>query len=130
MSKVFIGCAMVLAIGCSKVPAERRDGEAAAEPVAADNTKKNERDRQPAAVTADEQPENEADRTTTQQVRQGVVKEDSLSMAAKNVKIVTINGVVTLRGPVKSIEERAAVARIAQAASGVTRVDNQLEIAN
>ena len=97
---------------------------------AADNTKKNERDREINALTPGDQAENETDRTLTQRVRQEVVKQDSLSMTAKNVKIITANGVITLRGPVKSAEERAEIARIAQGVAGVSRVDNQLEIAS
>lgn len=95
----------------------------------ADNTKKNERDKDPAALTAGDQGESEADRTVTQRIRQGVMKDDKLSITAKNVKIITINGVVTLRGPVNSDAEKTAIAAIAQGVAGVTRVDNQLEIA-
>jgi osmotically-inducible protein OsmY len=50
-------------------------------------------------------------------------------MTAKNVKIITNEGVVTLRGPVKTSEEKAQIAAIAQRVAGVKRVDNQLELA-
>ena len=53
---------------------------------------------------------------------------DALSMNAHNVKIITTDGVVTLRGPVKSPQEKTAVGAVAQRASGVKRVDNQLEV--
>jgi hyperosmotically inducible protein len=96
---------------------------------AADNTKINERDRQNNALTPGDQAENEVDRTITQKIRQGVMKNDTLSMSAKNVKIITANSIVTLRGPVKSDKEKADIAAIAQGTEGVTRVDNQLEIA-
>ena len=95
----------------------------------ADNTKVNERDRNTAALTPGDQGENEVDRTITQKIRQGVMKDDALSMTAKNVKIITMNSVVTLRGPVKSDKEKADVVSIAQGTDGVKRVDNQLEIA-
>lgn len=95
----------------------------------ADNTKLNDRDRALPTLTPIDQGENAVDRGITQQVRQDVVKNDGLSMTAKNVKIITIDGVVTLRGPVKSEEERQLVGSLAQTAAGVKRVDNQLEIA-
>lgn len=93
-----------------------------------DNTGKNERDRQPSAVTPEDQGNNESDLKITQQIRQGLMKLDDTSMDAKNVKIITSGGVVTLRGPVDSAQEKAAIAKLAQTASGVTRVDNQLEV--
>ena len=95
----------------------------------ADNTKTNERDHNTAALTPGDQGENEIDRTITQKIRQGVMKDEALSMTAKNVKIITANSVVTLRGPVKSDKEKADIVAIATATDGVKRVDNQLEIA-
>src|SRR5215510_12338078 len=94
----------------------------------ADNTGKNVRDRSDAAVTPFDQSENEADRTLTQRVRQAVVDDDALSTNAKNIKIITQNGVVTLRGPVKSDEERQRVVAKAQQIAGDKNVNNQLEI--
>jgi osmotically-inducible protein OsmY len=97
--------------------------------VPADNTEKNERDRNGTTLTPLDQSESEADRNITQEIRKQVVADDALSMNAKNVKIITANGVATLRGPVKSEQERASIARIASQVAGVQRVDNQLEIA-
>src|SRR5690349_7574847 len=96
--------------------------------VDADNTGRNARDAEGHTLTPMDQGESEADRTITQQIRKAVVDHDSLSTNAKNVKIITQNGVVTLRGPVKSPEEKAAIASVATKTSGVKRVDNQLEI--
>ncbi len=111
---------MLVAVGCDKGSA----GNAAP-----DNTKVNERDQKTAALTPGDQGENEIDRTITQKIRQGVMKADALSITAKNVKIITANSVVTLRGPVKSEKERADIVAIAQGTDGVKRVDNQLEVA-
>jgi hyperosmotically inducible periplasmic protein len=94
----------------------------------ADNSGRNVRDRQGNTVTPMDQGGSEADRELTARIRQELVKDDSLSTYAHNVKVVTQNGVVTLRGPVKSEAEKAAVASKAQKASGVKRVDNQLEV--
>ena len=54
--------------------------------------------------------------------------EDSLSMTAKNVKIITQNGVVTLRGPVKNAAEKAKIAQLAESAAGQAKIENQLEV--
>ena len=95
----------------------------------ADNTGKNERDRNAAALTSGDQGGSDADRAVTQRVRQGVSGNDELSSNAKNVKIITQNGVVTLRGPVETDKEKSEIAAIAKGVDGVTRVDNQLEVA-
>lgn len=95
---------------------------------APDNTKVNERDRNNATLTPTDQNENQTDLKITQQIRQAVMADGSLSFTAKNVKIITQGGKVTLRGPVKTAEERAAIESAARKAAGVTNVDNQLEI--
>jgi osmotically-inducible protein OsmY len=96
----------------------------------ADNTARNKRDRGDATLTPTDQGESASDRKITQQVRQSVVAHDDLSMNAKNAKIITRDGVVTLRGPVKSPAEKAQIGALAAKTTGVKRVDNQLEIEN
>ena len=93
-----------------------------------DNTKVNKRDRQSGAMTAGQQKENSSDRNTTRQIRQAVMKDKSLSMYAHNVKILTQNGVVTLRGPVRSDEEKQAIEAKAKQVAGDDKVTNQLEV--
>jgi hyperosmotically inducible periplasmic protein len=97
-------------------------------PVAPDNSAVNVRDRNPAAITAGQQSNNKADVELTRQIRRAVMKDDSLSMMAHNVKIMSANGDVTLRGPVQTERERTVVASKAQAIAGVDKVDNQLEV--
>ncbi len=96
----------------------------------ADNTRVNERDRNSASLTPMDQGSSTADRTITQQIRKDLMKDKSLSFAAKNVKIITIDGKVTLRGTVKSEAERSAIEAAARRATGGdgARVDSQLEI--
>jgi osmotically-inducible protein OsmY len=101
-------------------------GEAAKN--APDNTGRNVRDRGD-TVTSGDQSESAADRTTTQKIRQAVVGDDSLSTNAHNVKIITANGSVTLRGPVKSEDERKKIGAMAEQVAGAGRVQNHLEIA-
>jgi hyperosmotically inducible protein len=95
----------------------------------ADNTGKNVRDRNDAAVTPLDQGNSKGDRTLTQRIRRAVVADKSLSTNAKNIKIISRHGMVTLRGPVKTEEERAKIAAKAQQIAGEKNVDNQLEVA-
>ena len=96
--------------------------------VAADNTKKNERDRNSAALTPMDQNNNQVDLKITQQIRQAVMADSSLSFTAKNVKIITQNGHVTLRGPVNTEKERGAIEAAARRVAGAVEVDNQIEV--
>src|SRR4051794_21103258 len=84
----------------------------------ADNTAVNDRDREKAELTADQQKNNTSDVEITRRIRQDLVKNNSLSTYAHNVKIITVNGVVTLKGPVRSEEERSVILRKAQAEVG------------
>lgn len=93
-----------------------------------DNTEVNERDRDPSALTPIDQSNEPSDIEITQAIRKKVVGADDLSFNAKNVKIITVAGKVTLRGPVESSEESAAIERSAREVPGVARVDNQLQV--
>jgi hyperosmotically inducible periplasmic protein len=94
----------------------------------ADNTKMNERDRNPNEPTADRQKDNRSDREITQQVRKAIVKDKSLSTYAHNVKVITQNGMVTLKGPVRSEEEKKAIEAKAAEVAGQDKVTNQLDV--
>jgi osmotically-inducible protein OsmY len=102
--------------------------QAPAAQTAPDNTGRNVRDRSGTTLTPGDQSESEADRTLTQRIRQAVVADEALSTTAKNVKIITINGVVTLRGPVKNPQEKVMVEAKARQIAGAEKVDSQLEI--
>ncbi|CAN5859035.1 hypothetical protein BH11MYX4_BH11MYX4_57750 [soil metagenome] len=93
----------------------------------ATNTKINDRDRPSTALTPMDQGGGK-DRDITAAIRRSVVADSSLSFNAKNVKIITVGGKVTLRGPVKSDAEKATIESKAKSAPGVTEVDNQLEV--
>jgi hyperosmotically inducible periplasmic protein len=94
----------------------------------AENTGVNVRDKDAATVTPEEQGGEAGDREITAAVRRAIVKDDSLSLNAHNVKIITRDGTVTLRGPVESTAERTKIGQLAENTAGVKRVDNQLEI--
>lgn len=93
-----------------------------------DNTRVNERDREGSALTPFDQGENPADREITRRIRKRVVGEDSLSFTAKNVKIITRDGKVTLRGPVRNQAERQTIERLAREVAGPSHVVNDLEV--
>jgi osmotically-inducible protein OsmY len=97
-------------------------------PVAPNNTAVNIRDRAPGAMTAGEQSNAKGDLALTRKIRRAVIKDSSLSMLAHNVKIVTANGNVTLRGPVNTEAEKVAIASKAKTIAGAGNVDNQLEV--
>lgn len=93
-----------------------------------DNSRVNARDRSGDTLTPGDQGGSEADRRLTQQVRQALMKDNSLSFTAKNVKIITVNGKVTLRGPVNTEQERAAIDAAAKKVAGAGQVENLLEL--
>jgi hyperosmotically inducible protein len=103
-------------------------GKMAAASPEADNTARNERDRSGETKTSGDQSNSSGDIKTTAAIRRAVVKDSSLSTMAKNVKIITANGVVTLRGPVKTGEEITKIAKLAKSVSPTTKIVNQLEV--
>ena len=98
--------------------------------VAPDNTATNERDRSGETKTSGDQSNSSADLKTTQAIRQALMKDSGLSATAKNVKVITVNGHVTLRGPVKIAQEKAKIDQLARSASGGAQIDDQLEVTN
>lgn len=95
---------------------------------AADNTKVNVRDKTPDAMTPTSQSNAPADVKVAAAVRQSITKDDSLSTMAHNVKLVASAGVVTLRGPVTSQAEKDRVGQLAASTSGVSSVQNELDV--
>jgi hypothetical protein len=122
-------CAAVLAAGVLPVTAaEPKTDTGVDQRTDADDTGRNVRDRDGRTLTPMDQGTTEADRGITQRIRQELTSRDELSINAKNVKIITVDGVVTLRGPVKDDGEKTTIAGIARKAAGVKRVDDQLEV--
>jgi osmotically-inducible protein OsmY len=94
-----------------------------------DNTKTNQRDRAKGAPTADQQKENSNDRELTQKIRRAIMDDKTLSTYAHNVKIISQDGQVTLKGPVRTEDEKKIVEAMAIEVAGAGRVTNQLSIA-
>ena len=121
LSLFLLGASAVLAQPVDRPPAPPAQ-------TAPDNTGRNVRDRSGAALTPGDQSERPADRRLTQQIRKAIMADKSLSMTAKNVKVITVNGTVTLRGPVQSLREKEAIEAKAHQRAGATNVENQLEV--
>jgi len=117
---------LLFAVELTIVSAAARAQDSAAP--AADNTKVNQRDKNKAEPTADQQKENQPDRELARQIRRSIVQDKSLSSYAHNVKIIAQNGVVTLKGPVRSDEEKTAVEAKASEIAGADKVTSQLEV--
>jgi len=97
-------------------------------PAQPDNTAINQRDRNDEEVTPGDQGNNDIDLDLTQRIRKQIVGDDALSFTAKNVKIITHDGRVTLRGPVNNSAEKETIGKLALEAAGAGHVDNQIEV--
>jgi hyperosmotically inducible periplasmic protein len=93
-----------------------------------DNTTTNQRDRSGKTKTSGDQSNSSADLKTTQAIRQALMKDGELSTSAKNIKVITANGHVTLRGPVKTAQEKAKIDQLAKSAAGGAQIDNQVDV--
>jgi hyperosmotically inducible periplasmic protein len=95
----------------------------------ADNTKSNQTDASNREVTADTQKENDTDRGLVQRIRKSLMADKDLSTYAHNVKVISINGQVTLNGVVRSDDEKSKVAGLAEEVAGKQHVVNDLKVA-
>ena len=95
---------------------------------APDNTKVNKRDQSKTDPTADQQKENASDLNITRRIRRAVMQDKSLSSYAHNVKIITQDGMVTLKGPVRSEEDKRAIEAKAKEIAGEDKVTSELEV--
>ena len=121
----YTALAGVLAAGLALNTASAQNTQNPPQP---DNTRVNKQDRSPGAVTADQQKDNRGDRELTQQIRKSVMADKSLSSYGHNVKIVAQGGAVTLKGPVRSEEEKKAILAKAEAVAGAGKVTDQLSV--
>jgi osmotically-inducible protein OsmY len=102
---------------------------AANEPVKADNTAVNARDAEGKTVTpADQAKGSKGDVEVTRKIREQLMKESGFSVDAQNVKIITLKGLVSLRGPVKTEEEKQRIGQIAGSIAGNQSVRNELQV--
>ena len=95
----------------------------------ADNTSRNKRERSDSELNPTDQKENASDMAITQKVRRAVMEDKTLSTYAHNVKIITQDGIVNLKGPVRTADEKKVVEDMAMQIAGTDKVKSQLEIA-
>ena len=117
----------LLCISALTLSAYAEDKDAAGNP-AVDNTARNARDKSGETQTSGDQSNTPEDIKVTAAIRRAIVADKSLTMTATNVKIITADGKVTLRGPVKTAAEKAKIAELATKEAGKATIDNQLEV--
>ena len=121
MKRTFLALSLILTLGITAIAADENQADA-------DNTAKNQRDRSGETKTSGDQSNSPEDLKTTQAIRKALMKDSSLSMTAKNIKIITADGQVTLRGPVKSADEKSRIDQLAKTSARKAKIDNQLEV--
>jgi hyperosmotically inducible periplasmic protein len=120
-----LGVSLLIAIGLFAVPKASSFGMQQQQP---DNTKMNKGDASKDATTADQQKMNPTDRAITQKIRAEIMKDKSLSTYAHNVKIITQDGKVILKGPVRTRDEKASVEEKAATIAGDGNVTSEIDI--
>ena len=120
------GMSLLIGLGLFAAPRASSFGLQQEQP---DNTKMNKGDASKDATTADQQKMNPTDRAISQKIRAEIMKDKSLSTYAHNVKIITQDGKVTLKGPVRSQDEKATIESKATAIAGDGNVTSQIQIA-
>ena len=106
-----------------------RQAQSATSQAQPDNTKVNKRDKNPDEATADQQKMNASDRNLTARIRKSMIGDKTLSSYAHNIKIISQNGIVTLKGPVRSNDEvRSIMAKAVEVAGGSDKVVNQMSV--
>lgn len=116
-------------VGCEqKAPTTNTSAPVVSDRDQPDNTIQNKRDRDGMQPTPTDQGESESDRRISAEIRRAILAEKGLSTDAQNCKIITRNGVVTLRGPVASETERLTIESKVKGVAGVSSVTSELEI--
>jgi len=121
MKQTLIALACLSMVGVAAITAND-------EKTKADNTAMNQRDRSGETTTSGDQSNSPADLKVTQAIRSALMKDSELSTNAKNIKVVTANGQVTLRGPVNSPQEKTKINQIARSAAGEAQIVDQLDV--
>jgi osmotically-inducible protein OsmY len=130
LGRRFVSCiAAGMLFAVANAGASERDAADVPAATAPDNTGKNVRDRDGMMPTPTDQSNDPADVAVTRQIRQSITADESLGIDARNVKVITAGGVVTLRGPVADAREKSTIDAIARRTTGVKQVHNQLEVA-
>ena len=125
---LFTSLLMVYSSQAQQATPSPRDPATASDATESDNTKQNSSEENKKTETAEKQSNNKDDLALTQKIRQAVMKDGSLSMNAKNSKIIAQDGKITLKAPVDSQQEKDTIGSEAGEIAGKDKVDNQLEV--
>src|SRR3954453_6548178 len=128
MKRITLSLLCLCLLTLPAIAKEKKTASPTPAPTAADNTAKNERDRSGDTKTSGDQSNSAADIKLSADIRRAVVGDGSLSMTAKNIKIISANGMVTLRGPVQTAAEKTQIEKLARKAAGKAKIQNQLEV--
>jgi hyperosmotically inducible periplasmic protein len=120
-------CFGLLFLLIALVPVWGQDAQSAS-PVPGDNSRINQQDRNSSQPTADQQSNNRSDLNITKEIRRSLVKDNSLSTYAHNVKVIAQDGKVTLKGPVRSDDEKSAVVAKAAQVVGPSNVSDEMTV--
>lgn len=132
IASLFVLATLTTSVACEEKkpePTRITSAPVGADNGAGDNTRRNEADKSGSTVTPIDQGNNTADLETTQKIRQALMADESLSSNAKNAKVITNGGTITLRGAVSNAAEKAALETYARKNAGQNQVDNQLTLA-
>jgi hyperosmotically inducible periplasmic protein len=124
-NKVLIGLSLLFSISFGSSGTLLAVQEKALSP---DNTRVNKQLQRNKEATAEQQSENASDRNITQGIRQAIVKNKALSQYAHNVKIIANNGMVTLKGPVRTEREKTIIRKTAARVAGKDKVNDEIEV--
>ena len=124
-----VGLTALLSLGLCSGSANADDSSAATH-TEADNSRANVRDQKSTALTSDNQTSKKNDVELIRKIRRSLTSDTSLSVNAHNVKIISHAGNVILKGPVNTVDERAAVERAAQNIAGKENVASEITIAS
>jgi hyperosmotically inducible protein len=116
--------ALILALSGAPLSTHAQDQSSPPSSTAPDNSARNKAH----ANTADNQKESASDREITRKIRRSITSEKSLSTYAHNVKIITQDGQVTLKGPVRDDNEKQMIASKAAEVVGAEKVNDQLTV--
>ena len=105
-----------------------RESRAVVQPTGVQTAPDNSAQNKDQAITADNQAEAKADRLTTANIRKAIIADKDLSTYAHNVKVITVNGAVTLKGPVKSEDEKQKIASDAAGVVSADKITNHLTV--
>ena len=123
----FFRCLGLLLLLVAFVPAWGQDSTSTSQ-TAGDNSKVNQQDQQPSEPTADQQKNNRSDIEITREIRRSLTQDKSLSTYAHNVKVIAQDGKVTLKGPVRSDDEKAAVLAKAAEVAGQSNINDEMTV--